>query len=77
MLFALSILMGCPSSRFHVTTGSGLPVAWHSRETSLPSVRTLSLLLWASSIRGGTEKRIHTEKTREIKNQFHDNFCNK
>ena len=56
MLFALSILIEVPSSRFQVTTGVGLPVAWHSKVTSLPSVRTLSLLLWASSIRGGTEK---------------------
>lgn len=56
MLLALSMLIGSPFSRFQVTMGVGLPVAWHSRVTSLPSVRTLSELLCESSILGGTWK---------------------
>ena len=55
---SMSILL--PSCLLHVTRGSGLPLAVHSRVTLLPSVLTLSPLDRLSSIFGGTRIEVRT-----------------
>lgn len=42
------------SSRFHLTAGSGLPVALHISVTLTPSRTTMSVDVTASSMFGGT-----------------------
>lgn len=51
------------SSLFHLTVGSGDPVALQTRVSFEPSRTITSLLLWESSIFGGTENNKNTLKT--------------
>jgi hypothetical protein len=50
------MLIRLPSSRFHLTLGSGEPVAMHVSVTFAPSRTITSVLLSASSMLGGTGK---------------------
>jgi hypothetical protein len=62
LAFALSpfsplIDISSPSSRRHITYGSGNPFALHVNVTFVPSLTTISLLVIDSTITGGTEIR--------------------
>ncbi|KNC24262.1 hypothetical protein FF38_13381 [Lucilia cuprina] len=56
------ISISSPSSRRHMTYGSGYPRALHIRVTFKPSRTTRSLLVIPSTIMGGTKMKIQNQK---------------
>ena len=58
--FSPLIDISSPSSRLHITYGSGKPLALHVNVTFVPSLTTISLLVIDSTITGGTRNSNET-----------------
>lgn len=79
--FSPLIDISSPSSRLHITYGSGKPFALHVRVTLVPSRTTMSLLVSVSTITGGTGRDFESQvallcrKSRRAYRQPGDSLC--
>lgn len=69
--FSPAMDISSPSSRRHITQGSGYPFALHINVTFVPSLTTISLLVNDSMITGGTEMKAHVVEDLRKKISFY------